>query len=224
MADLAFSEYLEDLRDFLNWLKELENTEDIIKLMVKYMDNLDIPNDRDEFGKFVIGKVRREYIIKLLDCIRADVTKELNIDKALNRLNEFMRMHDKESFTNFRKRDKRVIENGMTRRQLDKQRLITRIHKFKNDDNLKQVEVATLVGKSKSTVSKYWNYVEHNGKWVAPIEVEKDKLIEEMWQELLLSDFKYETEDLEEVEQWHIEFEKSIEEIINSPLIEENLD
>lgn len=224
MVGLAFSEDLEDLRGFLLWLNELEDNEDIIKLMVKYMDNLDVPNDRDEFGKFVIGKVRREYIIKLLNCIRADVTKELNIDKALNRLNEFMRLNDKESFTNFQKRNKRVIENGMTRRQLEVQRLIAEIQKFKNDDNLKQVEVATLVGKSKSTVSKYWKYVQLKGKWVAPIDIEKDRLIAEMWEKLLFSDFKYENDALEAIEQWHIEFEKSIEEIINAPWIRENLD
>lgn len=218
---LVFNEELEELRDFLIDIKSglddnSKDTDVIIRIVVKYLDKIHVPDLIDEYNRYIIGRVRRTYIINILDCVRDLVIKDLNIDKAVSMLNEFISFGSKE-FTNYQKRNKRLIYKGMTRRQLNKQNLIARIHKLKNNDNLKQVEVAALVGKSKSTVSKYWKYVHLNGKWTNPLDVEKDKLIEEMWQKLLNDE--WEIENLEEIKQWHIEFKKSIEEIINSPLI-----
>lgn len=128
----------------------------------------ELPNIFEE-QLFAIGKIRREEILYLLYKTR-DIVDWVSLydvrflDEIINEILEYM-TKDIKALVNERKRISRRNEFGLTKKEQQKQDTIGKVRDLK-DQGLTQTQVVLELGLSKSIVSRYWNGVYSNGKWV----------------------------------------------------------
>lgn len=130
----------------------------------------ELPNVFNEYNLFVIGKRRREEILYLL-YKAMDMVDYLSLYCNLNFLDETINeilgylAKDIKTLVNERKRISRRNEFGFTKREQQRQNTIGKVRDLK-DQGLTQTQVALKLGLSKTIVSRYWNGVYSEGKWV----------------------------------------------------------
>jgi hypothetical protein len=164
----GYEEYEELSNDIYEQYKYLltEYNENILNLIEETKEQ--IPAEFDDENKFLIGRIRREEILDLLDSSAENIS-EFNwdsievIEEVIDTIEEYISTDIRDKI-NQRKRDSRRNELGLTFREQKKQYTIESIQSLKQQ-GFRQIEVSRKLGLSRNIVCRYWRFVTLNGIW-----------------------------------------------------------